>query len=96
MNLIQDTFLLAYKGLIDYIEPLRIITSLMKINSQQFVIWRALQWHWELLADTVEYLPETWKKFKVRAKEFDGGKKLFFYFVGVFYQTYFIHFYNNR
>lgn len=65
VNLLQDTFLLAYRGLIDYIEPLRITQSLMKTNTKQFVIWRTLQWHWELLADVVEYLPDTWQKFKV-------------------------------
>ncbi|UJR37822.1 hypothetical protein I4U23_030512 [Adineta vaga] len=64
VNLIQDTFLLAYKGVIDYIEPLRIIQSLVKINSKQFVIWRTLQWHWEVLTDLIEHLPNLWSKFK--------------------------------
>ncbi len=69
MNLIQDTFLLAYKGLVDYIEPLRIMKSLVNIHTQQFVIWRTFQWHWELLADLVEYFPDTWTTFKVRRIE---------------------------
>ncbi len=44
--------------------------SLVKINTEQFVIWRAFQWHWELLADLIEYLPETWAKYKVRLANF--------------------------
>ncbi|CAF3616264.1 unnamed protein product [Adineta steineri] len=64
VNLIQDAYLLAYKGLIDYMEPLHILQSLIKINSTQFVIWRTFQWHWELLADLTEYLPDLWTKFK--------------------------------
>ena len=64
VNLLQDAFLLAYKGLIDYIEPLRIFRSLVQIDTKQYVIWRTFQWHWDLLADVVEYLPETWTKFK--------------------------------
>lgn len=67
VNLLQDTFLLAYKGLVDYIETLRIVRSLVNINSKQFVIWRTFQWHWEILADVMEYLPNTWTKFKVRS-----------------------------
>ncbi|CAF1112484.1 unnamed protein product [Adineta ricciae] len=64
VNLIQDTFLLAYRGLVDYIEPLRIIQSLVKIDSKQFVIWRTFQWHLEVLTDLVEFLPNLWPKFK--------------------------------
>ncbi|CAF3867869.1 unnamed protein product [Rotaria magnacalcarata] len=64
VNLLQDAFLLAYKGLIDYIEPLRILTTLVNINSNQFVIWRTFQWHWDLLTDLIEHLPNTWTKFK--------------------------------
>ncbi len=41
------------------------MSSLRKINTKQFVTWRTFQWHWELLADLIEYLPETWTKFKV-------------------------------
>lgn len=66
VNLLQDAFLLAYKGLIDYIEPLSIFRSLVQIDTKQYVIWRTFQWHWDLLADVVEYLPETWTKFKAR------------------------------
>jgi hypothetical protein len=77
VNLIQDTFLLAYKGLIDYIEPLRIMKSLVNIKTKQFVIWRTFQWHWENLADLIEYFPDTWKKFKVRIMIFFCGRFIF-------------------
>ncbi len=64
--------------MIDYIEPLRIMKSLVKINTEQFVIWRAFQWHWELLADLIEYLPKTWTKYKVRLIEFHSERFRFF------------------
>ena len=83
MNILQDSFLLAYKGLINYIEPLRIVRALVKINSEEFVIWRALQWHWDLLSDLVEYLPNTWTLFRVRTDRFSHTKikqLLFFIF----------------
>lgn len=66
MNLLQDAFFLAYKGLVDYIEPLRIVTSLINTNSNRFIIWRTFQWQWDILTDLVEYLPNIWTKFKVR------------------------------
>ncbi len=62
----QDTFLLGYRGLIDYMEPLRIVRSLVNINIEQFVHWRTFQWHWEKLADLIDYLPDTLPKFQVR------------------------------
>ncbi|CAF0733249.1 unnamed protein product [Rotaria sordida] len=64
VNLLQDSFLLAYKGLIDYIEPLRIVSSLMNTTSKQSVIWCTFQWHWDILTELVEHLPNTWTKFK--------------------------------
>ncbi|CAF1272229.1 unnamed protein product [Rotaria sp. Silwood1] len=64
VNLLQDSFLLAYRGLIDYIEPLRIFSSLTNIKSKQYVIWCTFQWHWDLVTDLVQHLPNTWKKFK--------------------------------
>jgi hypothetical protein len=62
----QDSFLLAYKGLISYSEPLRIINSLVKINTKQFVHWRTFQWHWDTLASLIDYLPDTSAKFQVK------------------------------
>jgi hypothetical protein len=41
------------------------MSSLVKIKTKQYVIWRTFQWHWELLADLIEYLPDTWIKFRV-------------------------------
>lgn len=64
INLIHDTFLLAYKGVIDYIEPLRLMKSLVKTNTNQYVIWKTFQWHWEILADIVEYRADLWTKFR--------------------------------
>ena len=61
----QDTFLLAYKGLINYIEPLRMVRSLVKINMTEFVHWRTFEWHWEKLADLIDYLPDILTKFQV-------------------------------
>jgi hypothetical protein len=72
VNLIQDAFLLAYKGLIDYTAPLSIIKSLVKIDIQQFVHWNTFEWHWNTLADLVDYLPDTLPTFQVR-KKFDLG-----------------------
>ena len=51
MNLLQDAFLLAYKGRAEYYEPLRIMRSLVLINTDQYVIWRTFQWHWEMLVE---------------------------------------------
>jgi hypothetical protein len=65
----QDTFLLAYKGLIDYIESLRIVRSLVKINTKPYVHWRTFQWHWETLAHLIDYLPDTLPTFQVRCFE---------------------------
>ncbi|CAF1247472.1 unnamed protein product [Rotaria sordida] len=64
VNLMQDTFLLAYKGLVDYSEPLRIVRSLVQINMTQYVHWKTFQWHWETLAELVDYLPDTLTKFE--------------------------------
>ncbi|CAF1636307.1 unnamed protein product [Rotaria magnacalcarata] len=64
VNLMQDTFLLAYKGLIDYAEPLRIIRSLTKIHMTEYVHWRTFQWHWDTLAELIDYLPDTLTKFR--------------------------------
>lgn len=61
----QDTFLLAYKGLVDYTEPLRIVRSLITINITEFAHWKTFQWHWETLANLIDYLPETLTKFQV-------------------------------
>lgn len=61
----QDTFLLAYKGLIDYNAPLGIFKSLVKITIQQFVHWKTFQWHWETLAELMDYLPDTLHNFQV-------------------------------
>jgi hypothetical protein len=62
----QDAFLLAYKGLIDYTAPLNIIKSLVKIGIKQFVHWRTFEWHWEKLAEIIDYLPDTLINFQVR------------------------------
>ena len=64
-NLVQDAFLLAYKGLIDYSEPLRLVRSLININIDQYVHWRTFEWHWENLARMVDYLPSTLTLFQV-------------------------------
>ncbi|CAF3811776.1 unnamed protein product [Rotaria sp. Silwood1] len=64
VNLMQDTFLLAYKGLVDYTEPLRIVRSLVKINMIEFVHWKTFEWHWQTLADLVDYLPNTLTEFQ--------------------------------
>ncbi|CAF4170650.1 unnamed protein product, partial [Adineta steineri] len=64
INLIQDTFLLAYKGLIDYHESLRIIKSLGKLNMTEYVHWKTFQYHWDILADLIDYLPDTLTKFQ--------------------------------
>ncbi|CAF1531968.1 unnamed protein product [Adineta steineri] len=64
VNLIQDTFLLAYKGLIDYHESLRIIKSLGKLNMTEYVHWKTFQYHWDILADLIDYLPDTLTKFQ--------------------------------
>ncbi|CAF0728802.1 unnamed protein product [Adineta steineri] len=64
VNLIQDTFLLAYKGLIDYHESLRIIKSLEKLNMTEYVHWKTFQYHWDILADLIDYLPDTLTKFQ--------------------------------
>ncbi|UJR08425.1 hypothetical protein I4U23_012695 [Adineta vaga] len=63
-NLLQDTFLLAYKGLIDYTEPLRIVRSLIKINTKQYVHWKTFEWHWIKLADLVGNLADTLPQFQ--------------------------------
>ena len=68
VNLMQDSFLLAYKGLVNYTAPLEIMTSLVKSNITQFVQWRTFEWHWETLATLVDYLPDTLKSFQVRKK----------------------------
>ena len=62
----QDSFLLAYKGLINYTEPLRIVNSLVKINIEQYAHWRTFQWHWDTLGVLVDYLSETLSQFQVR------------------------------
>jgi hypothetical protein len=64
----QDSFLLAYKGLIDYTAPLNIIKSLVNISIEEFVHWRTFEWHWETLADLIDYLPDTLINFQVRKK----------------------------
>jgi hypothetical protein len=65
----QDYFLLAYKGLVNYSAPLEIMKSLVKSNTTQFVQWRTFEWHWETLATLVDYLPDTLKSFQVRKKK---------------------------
>ncbi len=35
---------------------------------QQFVHWGTFEWHWETLADLVDYLPDTLPSFRVREK----------------------------
>ncbi|UJR17738.1 hypothetical protein I4U23_004636 [Adineta vaga] len=64
INFIQDTFLLAYKGLIDYHEPLRIINSLGEQNITEYVHWRTFQYHWDILVDLIDYLPDTLMTFQ--------------------------------
>jgi len=64
----QDSFLLAYKGLIDYTAPLNIIKSFVKNRIEQFVHWRTFEWHWETLAEIIDYLPNTSINFQVRKK----------------------------
>jgi len=61
----QDTFLLAYKGLIDYNVPLNLMKSLIKININKFVHWRTFEWHWENLANLIDYLPNIRTNFQV-------------------------------
>jgi hypothetical protein len=65
----QDSFLLAYKGLIDYTAPLNIIKSLVKNRIEQFVHWRTFEWHWETLAEIIDYLQDTLINFQVRKKK---------------------------
>jgi hypothetical protein len=65
VNLLQDSFLLAYKGVIDYTEPLGLVNSLMNIDSSSYVIWRTFQWHWDTLAHIIQYSSAAWIKFKV-------------------------------
>ena len=65
INFLQDTFLLAYKGLIDYTEPLRLMRSLVKTNTQQHIHWQTFEWHWSTLVSLVDYLPDTLPKFQV-------------------------------
>ena len=55
VNLLQDTFLLAYKGSIDYSETLAILRSLVNSKMDQYVLWRTFEWHWENLANLIEY-----------------------------------------
>ncbi|CAF1059093.1 unnamed protein product [Adineta ricciae] len=64
INFLQDTFLLAYKGLIDYAEPLRLMRSLVKTNTQQHIHWKTFEWHWSTLVSLVDYLPDTLPKFQ--------------------------------
>jgi hypothetical protein len=35
---------------------------------QQFVHWGTFEWHWETLAELVDYLPDTLTNFQVREK----------------------------
>jgi hypothetical protein len=65
----QDAFLLAYKGLVDYTAPLGIMKSLVKISITEFVQWRTFEWHWETLATLVDYLPDTLPSFQVRERK---------------------------
>mgnify|MGYP006892793377 CR=1 FL=1 len=64
VNLLQDTFLLAYKGSIDYSETLAILRSLVNSKMDQYVLWRTFEWHWENLGEIVDYLPNTIDKFR--------------------------------
>lgn len=65
VNLLQDTFLLAYKGLIGYHAPLEILKALFKTKVEQFVHWRTFEWHWETLAELIDYLPNILPDFRV-------------------------------
>lgn len=62
----QDAFLLAYRGRVDYSAPLMIIKALVKHQIKQYVHWRTFEWHWEKLAELIDYLPETLPAFQVR------------------------------
>lgn len=58
-NLLHDAFLLAYRGLIDYAEPLRIVRSLIRTTMQQYTQWKIFQWHIENLASLLDYRSST-------------------------------------
>jgi hypothetical protein len=91
----QDSFLLAYKGLIGYAEPLRITNSVVKINTQQFVHWRTFQWHWDTLADLIDYLPDTLTNFQVKIN-FNFMPFFEFFFLEFCYSTNSVRRYNSR
>ncbi|CAF1192609.1 unnamed protein product [Adineta steineri] len=78
VNLLQDTFLLSYNGLVDYKEPLRIVRTLIKMNIEEYVHWRTFQWHWDTLANLVDYLPNILDKFQTFAHQqiLSGGETL--------------------
>lgn len=65
----HDAFLLAYRGLADYKTPLMITNSLVKHQIKQYVHWRTLEWHWEKLAEVIDYRTEILPAFQVRRKE---------------------------
>ncbi|CAF1318772.1 unnamed protein product [Adineta ricciae] len=64
INLLQDTFLLAYKGLGDYLHPLTIVDSIGKTSMTEYVQWRTFQYHWDILADLIDHRPDILTKFQ--------------------------------
>lgn len=65
----QDAFLLAYRGLGDYSAPLMHIKSLITQQMMRYVHWRTFEWHWEKLAELIDYRSEILPQFQVRRNE---------------------------
>ena len=74
----QDAFLLAYRGLVDYVAPLMIIKPLVRQQMTRYVHWRTFEWHWETLAELIDYRSEILPQFQVRRNE---NSFLFFHMI---------------